>query len=107
LTVARVVVSPFALTDQDEILRYLAREAGLLVAEKYDTAFRALLQRLADFPGIGAPRPVLGNEIRIYVISPYIVIYEGNQDSETVIVHRIVHGRRDIKPDLLKGSPKT
>jgi toxin ParE1/3/4 len=68
--VAHVIVSPFAITDQDEILGYLAREAGLVVAEKYDAAFRALLQRLADFPGIGAPRPALGDGVRIYVISP-------------------------------------
>jgi plasmid stabilization system protein ParE len=47
--VARVIVSPFAIADQDEILRYLAREAGILVAEKYDAAFRALLQRLRIF----------------------------------------------------------
>jgi hypothetical protein len=43
--------------------------------------------------------------LRIYVISPYVVIYEGSHESETVIVHRVVHGRRDIKPDMLKGSP--
>jgi toxin ParE1/3/4 len=105
--VARVIVSPFAITDQDEILGYLAREAGLAVAEKYDAAFRALLERLADFPGIGAPRPALGDGVRIYVISPYVVIYEGSQESETVVVHRVVHGHRDIKPDLLKGSSES
>jgi plasmid stabilization system protein ParE len=69
--VVRVIVSPFAIADQG----YLAREAGILVAEKYDAAFRALLQRLADFPGIGAPRPALGEGVRICVISPYVVIY--------------------------------
>jgi toxin ParE1/3/4 len=58
--------------------------------------------RLADFPGIGAPRPGLGDGIRIYVIDPYVVIYEGGQDSDTVIVHRVVHGHRDIKPDLIE-----
>jgi len=99
---ASVVVSPYALADQDDILRYLAREAGLPTVEKYDAAFRALLLRLADFPGIGAPRPGLGDGIRIYVIDPYVVIYEGGQDSDTVIVHRVVHGHRDIKPDLIE-----
>jgi toxin ParE1/3/4 len=99
---ARVIASPFAISDQDEILRYLAREAGFATAEKYDAAFRALLSRLSDFPGIGAPRPALGDGIRICVINPYVVIYEGSQDSETVIVHRVVHGRRDIKPDLIE-----
>jgi plasmid stabilization system protein ParE len=99
---ARVIVSPFAVADQDEILHYLAREAGFAVAEKYDGAFRSLLLRLSDFPGIGAPRPALGDSIRIYVINPYVVIYEGSHGSDTVIVHRVVHGRRDIGPDIVK-----
>jgi plasmid stabilization system protein ParE len=99
---ARVIVSPFAIADQDEILRYLAQEAGVAVAEKYDAAFRALLLRLSDFPGIGAPRPMLGDSIRIYAINPYVVIYEGSPDSDTVLIHRVVHGRRDIRPDAIK-----
>jgi len=33
--------------------------------------------------------------MRIYAIAPYIVIYEGSQDSDTVIIHRIVHGCGD------------
>lgn len=99
---ARVIVSPYALADQDDILRYLAREAGLPTAEKYHAAFRALLLRLADFPGLGALRPGLGYAVRIYTIDPYVVIYEGGQDSDTAIVHRIVHGHRDIRLDLIE-----
>jgi plasmid stabilization system protein ParE len=99
---ARVVVSPYAIADQDDILRYLHREAGLPTTEKYDAAFRAFLLRLADSPGIGAPRPGLGDNIRIWVVAPYVVIYEGNQDSDTVIVHRVVHGRRNVQPDLIE-----
>jgi plasmid stabilization system protein ParE len=99
---ARVIVSPSALADQDDILRYLHREAGLPTAEKYDAAFRALLLRLVDSPGIGAPRAELGDGIRIWVVRPYVVIYEGSHDSETVIVHRVVHGRRNIQPDFIK-----
>jgi plasmid stabilization system protein ParE len=53
---ARVIVSPYAVADQDDILRYLFREAGLPTFEKYDAAFRALLVRLADAPGIGVRR---------------------------------------------------
>lgn len=38
-------------------------------------------------------RALLGDNMRIYVINPYVVIYEGSHDSDTVIVHRVVHGR--------------
>jgi hypothetical protein len=30
------------------------------------------------------------------------VIYEGGPDSDTVIVHRIVHGHRNIEPGLIE-----
>jgi plasmid stabilization system protein ParE len=50
---ARVIVSPFAVTDQDEILGYLAPEAGLVVAEKYDAAFRAAAASRGFFQGSG------------------------------------------------------
>jgi plasmid stabilization system protein ParE len=99
---ARVVVSPYAIADQDDILRYLHREAGLPTVEKYDAAFRGFLLRLADSPGIGSLRPELGDGIRIWVIPPYVVIYEGSHNSDAVIVHRIVHGRRNIQPDLIE-----
>jgi toxin ParE1/3/4 len=98
----RVIVSPHALADQDDILRHLAREAGVPTVEKYHAAFRAFLERLGDSPGLGAPRPLLGEGIRIWVIAPYVVIYEGGHDSDSVVVHRIVHGRRNIRPDLIR-----
>ncbi len=99
---AKVIVSPFALADQDEILTYLVGEAGFPVAQKYDLAFRALLERLSHFPGIGAPRPELGDGVRIYVINPYIAIYEGGPDSDVIVIHRVVHGRRDIQPSMIQ-----
>ncbi len=99
---AKVVVSIFAISDQDEILRTLHRTSGLATVMKYDAAFRALLQELADFPGIGAPRSELGEGIRIVTINPYVVIYEGCLKAETVVVHRIVHGRRDIHGGLIE-----
>lgn len=37
----------------------------------------------------------------IYVLHPYVVIYEGEPKGDTVVIHRIVHGRRDIGPDLI------
>jgi toxin ParE1/3/4 len=94
---------PHAIADQDNILEYLAREAGIATAEKYDAAFRALLSRLAVFPGLGAPRPELGEGIRTYVLHPYVVIYEGGPGSETAVIHRIVHGRRDMRADIIKS----
>jgi toxin ParE1/3/4 len=45
--------------------------------------------------------PALGPNVRIGVVSPYIVIYRHAED--TVNVLRIVHGRRRITDKLLSG----
>ena len=63
-----------------------------------------LYDRLGAHPGIGAPRPALGRNIRIGIVSPYIVIYRHTDADDTVTVLRVVHGRRRITGALLSGK---
>jgi len=70
---------------------------------KYRALFRRLYDRLADHPDSGPPRPKLGPNIRIGIVSPYIVIYRHVATADTVNVLRIVHGRRRITGKLLSG----
>jgi len=58
---------------------------------------------LADFPDSGPPRPKVGAQIRIGIVSPYIVIYRHTEAEDTVRVLRIVHGSRRITGKLLRG----
>jgi toxin ParE1/3/4 len=51
------------------------------------------IERAAEHPGIGAPRPEIGDNVRILVESPYIVIYLPNDSG--ILVTAIVHGARD------------
>jgi toxin ParE1/3/4 len=55
-----------------------------------------LFDRLAEYPDSGAPRASLGRDIRIGVVSPYVVIYRHREADDTVTVLRIIHGRRNI-----------
>jgi toxin ParE1/3/4 len=98
---ARIVFAASANADTDGIITYLAAEAGWRTAARYDALFERLYDRLAAHPGIGAPRPALGRGIRIGIVSPYIVIYRHTQADDTVIVLRVVHGRRRITGRLL------
>ena len=66
----RLVVTADAEKDTDDILSYLAREAGTAVAEKYGRQFRAKIEDLLRWPESGAPRPNLGDAVRIAVVSP-------------------------------------
>jgi toxin ParE1/3/4 len=101
--VAQVVIASSADADYAEILADLATKAGWNVAFKYDRLFERLYDRLADHPLSGAPRPVLGPNIRIGIVSPYIVIYRGERD-DVVTVLRIVHGRRRITGTMLRPT---
>jgi toxin ParE1/3/4 len=99
--VARVLLTSPADADTAGIIAYLAGKGGYDVAARYIVSFEKLYDRLADHPESGAPRPTLGPQIRIGIVSPYIVIYEHDAIDDTVIVLRIVHGRRKITGALL------
>jgi toxin ParE1/3/4 len=99
---ARVVVSLLAQVDTAAIVTGLTEEAGHSVAAQYAASFEALYARLAAHPGSGAPRPAIGRRVRIGVVSPYVVIYEHRMASDTVVIFRIVLGRRRITGELLR-----
>lgn len=61
-----------------------------------DAVFQRILDRIetaAEHPLIGAPRPQFGEEARILVERPYIVLYR--PDADGIYVAAIVHGARD------------
>jgi len=98
----RLVVSADADADTGEILDYLAREAGQMIAEVYGRRFQTTLERITDMPESGAPRQSLGPEARVVVVYPYILIYDYAKTDDTVTLLRILHGRRNIAGDDLK-----
>jgi plasmid stabilization system protein ParE len=98
---ARVSLSEQARRDVRSILESLSDTAGALTARRFDTSFKNTIERLAEFPGIGAMRPALGAATRVVSVNPYLIFYDGGPDSETVQVLRILHGRRNITPELI------
>lgn len=98
----RLVVTADAEKDTDTILSYLEREAGAAVAEKYGRQFRDRIAGLLEWPEIGVPRPLLGEAIRVAVVSPYLVIYEYSRADDTLTLLRILHGRRNITDRMLR-----
>jgi toxin ParE1/3/4 len=98
---AKVVVSLLAQLDEAHIARGLAREAGQRTAAKYVAAFGGLYVRLGNYPESGAPRPSLGANVRIGVVTPYIVPYRYETATDTVTILRIIHGRRKLTGAML------
>ena len=67
----------------------------------FDSRVKQATDNLAISPGIGSPRPHLGEDTRLIVVKPYLIFYDGGPDSDVVHVLRILHGKRDITPDLV------
>ncbi|MBI1867622.1 MAG: type II toxin-antitoxin system RelE/ParE family toxin [Methylocystis sp.] len=88
--------------DSAAIYAELDAKAGKPTVLKYRALFRRLYEHLADFPDSGPPRYNLGPKIRIGVVSPYIVIYRHVEADNTLIVLRIVHGKRKITGKMLQ-----
>jgi toxin ParE1/3/4 len=99
---ARVVISPEADADFAAILQDLAVKAGPEVADRYEAAFDSVYERLAEFPASGAPRPLLGERVRICLVSPYLIFYELAAEGTDVIILRIAHGRRRISREFFR-----
>lgn len=98
----RLIILPSAAADEAEILSYLNEKAGLGIAVRFQTLFRSTYTRLAAFPASGAPRRALGDDVRIAVVAPYIVVYRCVATEGSVSVLRIVHSRRRIAGEMLR-----
>jgi len=96
---ARLVVSPQAELDAAAIVAMLTDKAGPDVGTRYRRDMESLFERLIMFPRSGVERPLLGRDIRIGVVAPYVVIYDYRDDLVRII--RIVDGRRNITRRLV------
>ena len=100
----QVIVTSPADADTVYIMADLGAKAGARVALRYLANFDRVYERLANFPGSGAPRPALGRHVRICIVSPYNIFYEYLEDDDTVTIMRIAHGRRKITRKFLHGQ---
>jgi plasmid stabilization system protein ParE len=98
----RIIVSPQADADWDEILDRLAEQAGHATADRYAANLDAIYDNLTMSPAMGAPRPQYGRRTRIIVLSPYLVIYDHLTEIEIVHIVRILDGRRNITRRLVR-----
>lgn len=90
----RLVVTRPAQTDIDDILDYLAREAGIETALRFADTIDAELAKLAYLGHAGASREHVSPGLRMTVIGRYVVYFRVIPD-ETIIV-RVLHSARDI-----------
>ncbi|CAM4365442.1 type II toxin-antitoxin system RelE/ParE family toxin [Paenibacillus alkaliterrae] len=98
----KIKYSQAAVDDMDEIFSFISQD-NVSVAENILEKLDHYIAGLADFPSMGS---VLSDEeytliqrgYRFIVVNPYLVFYRIIDDK--VIIHRILHGRRDYLREL-------
>jgi toxin ParE1/3/4 len=88
-----VRLSHLADIDLDEIRDYIARDNPTAANSKLDKLFDAL-ELLANNSELGERRHDLGENLRAFVVRPYIVFYHPAADG--IHVARVIHGARDF-----------
>jgi len=100
----KIKYTPVAIDDMDEIFSYISKEnadAAELMLEKIS----AKVNRLSKFPNMGS---VLSDEeytliqqgYRFIIAQPYMIFYRIIKN--TIIISRILHGRRDYLRELFE-----
>jgi toxin ParE1/3/4 len=94
-----VRLSHLADGDLDEIRDHIQAQNPRAANEQIDKLFDAL-ESLADAPELGERREDLAQDIRTFVVRPYVIFYYPAVDG--IHVARIIHGARDF-PSLLQS----
>ncbi len=94
----RVNLSPQANADLEEIGDYIARDNPAR-ALTFIGELKLKCLGLAKTARIGAPRPELGEHVRMLTHGRYLIFYREHE--ATVRIERIMHSARDINRDDL------
>jgi toxin ParE1/3/4 len=94
--------TPAAVDDMDEIFSFISQD-NITIADNMLERLDRKITGLADFPHMGS---VLSDEeyiliqrgYRFIVVQPYLIFYRVLE--QTIIIHRILHGRRDYLREL-------
>lgn len=98
----KIIYAPVAVDDMDEIFSYISKDniaAAEILLEKINTG----ISGLSEFPNMGSvlsdeDYTLVNSAYRFIVIQPYLVFYR--VIDRTIIIHRILHGRRDYLREL-------
>jgi len=91
---ARVVFTPRAQADLDDIWLYVALD-NPLAADRLIDRIVDKCQGLTDYPQLGSARPEIASDARAVVVGEYLALYRV-VCSDALIV-RVVHGARQLR----------
>ncbi len=90
----RIIWSETALTDLQDLVRYIARD-DRQVAKRFGDLIVTKVESLQTFPKVGRIVPEYREEcLREIIVSPYRIVYEIDDDHMKISILRIWHGAR-------------
>ena len=89
----RLVLSPRAVTDLEQIADYIARES-LTRAASFVSELAAKCEAVAATPEVYPPREDLAPGLRMAVHGRYLVFFRDQPGKDTVRIERVLHGAR-------------
>jgi toxin ParE1/3/4 len=95
----RLLLSPRAAADLEEIADYIARDNPLRAAA-FVAELEAKCRAVAEAPHLHPARSDLAPGLRMAVHGRYLVLYRDLADENTVRVERVLHSARNL-PRLL------
>jgi toxin ParE1/3/4 len=105
MSASRIVRSASARRDLDDIWDYLAREAGLEIADAVIARLFEAMYRAADRPFLFRQRPEYTGAPRQITVFRYAIFYEPLPEEDGIFVWRVLHGVRDIPRHLWRPAP--
>jgi toxin ParE1/3/4 len=91
----RLLLSPRAADDLEEIAEYIARDNPLRAAS-FVAELEAKCQAVAASPEIYPTRPDLAPGVRMAVHGRYLVLYRDHPAENTVRIERVLHSARNL-----------
>ncbi|MEW6183780.1 MAG: type II toxin-antitoxin system RelE/ParE family toxin [Bacillota bacterium] len=98
----KIKYAPAAVDDMDEIFSYISQD-NIANAEMMLEKINGGITKLTEFPNMGSllsdeEYTIIQRGYRFIIVQPYLVFYRIKDN--TVIIHRILHGRRDYLREL-------
>lgn len=94
----KLVVSPRAQADIDDIWEYTVRRWGERQAEAYIGLIKEGVDAIAENPAVGRPCDDVRPGYRRYLVGSHVLFYRVRTDDVAVI--RILHQRMDVERHL-------
>ena len=93
----KVILSNEVKQDMNSIFEYIAQDS-LKYAIETDANIRLSIHKLEDSPYLGRYVPEFSDKhFRELIYKSYRIVYDISEDSNTVYIHFVVHGKRNLK----------